>query len=543
MSFKSATTGEIVLSPQEKTGKRSAESIAKQKETIALNKSIKATVYEELKKQLLNGKATPYYKSFIANYLKEAKDKPDSKPAQVVAQTIFQQEILKLLDEAHDKEIANDREFTRYKLMKTFFKEQREVIYEINHSKQIVVCCSRRAGKTDLASGAILYAALIPNSRIIYLNLTFSNAITQIFDNIIERANICGLSIESSSKSSGEVTFSNNSSIRILGNSNNAEIDKLRGEKKVSLVVIDEFFHQRNMEYAINEVIGPLLIDRRDSSILCMGTPPRIPKTYGEKVWNENGWKKFHWTARDNPYIPNYEDYIDNICKAKGLDRTAPFILREYEGIIGVYDKEAMVYKDAQIVDMGKTNEDHVNYLKNKNFKADYVYIGVDFGYSDYNGICAVAWNNQLKKGYVFAENKFNHSTVSDIVTKINEIAELSKTVLINSKSDIKNYRIFTDNNEKSITFELVQNYKLPAQIAYKYDKATGISQLADDLRTRIYVAKNGFIHDEIERTVYERDEEDNITNKIDDKVFHPDILDALLYAHRQIIFDNGVNQ
>ena len=36
--------------------KRPAEAVAKQKETRALNQSIKLAIYDELKKQLLNGK-------------------------------------------------------------------------------------------------------------------------------------------------------------------------------------------------------------------------------------------------------------------------------------------------------------------------------------------------------------------------------------------------------------------------------------------------------------------------------------------------------
>ena len=108
-----------------------------------------------------------------------------------------------MLDEAHEKEMANDREFMRYKLIKQFFKEQREVIYEVNHSKKIIACCSRRAGKTDLASGAIVSSAMTPNSRIIYINLTHTNAINQIFDNVVERSEAAGLTISSSSKSTG----------------------------------------------------------------------------------------------------------------------------------------------------------------------------------------------------------------------------------------------------------------------------------------------------------------------------------------------------
>jgi hypothetical protein len=47
-------------------------------------------------------------------------------------------------------------------------------------------------------------------------------------------------------------------------------------------------------------------------------------------------------------------------------------------------------------------------------------------------------------------------------------------------------------------------------------------------------------MEDEFEKTVYKRDDNDVITNEIDDDQFHPDAADALLYASRQMAFDFG---
>lgn len=511
-----------------KTGKRRQSSIEKQKETCAVNKAIKNEVYSELKQQLLSGKAKPFYTEFISNYLKAAKADPNSRAGQTVADTIFKQEILSLLDEQHDREVANDREFTRYKLMKQFFKEQREVIYEVNHSKKIIACCSRRAGKTDLASGAICYAALIPNSRIIYMNLTFSNAINQIFDNTIKRSNECGLVITSSSKADGHINWSDGSSLRIMGNSNNSEMDKLRGESKVSLVVLDEFFHMRNTEYGINEVISPLMLDRSDSCILCIGTPPRIPHTFGEKCWNEkSGWKKFRWTFRDNPYVPNAEEFIDDICKAKGITREAPFIQREYYGIIGAYDTEAQVFKDYKIY---RHLGDDVTFTN--------VVIGVDIGFEDHNGIVALAYNiHKPEKTYVLEERKFNRAPVSEIIENIRQVYNNNLKYVPNKE----NVLIVSDNNNKELVYELFNVQKLPAYCCYKYNKELAIAQLSEWCRTgKINIREDGPLADEFERILYKRDEEDNILTEIDDEIYHPNIMFALLYASRQMWYDIG---
>ena len=532
MSMKQRYTGEEVPLPEHiRTGKRRQSSIDKQKETRAMNVAIKNGVYEELRQQLAGGNEV-YYSKFIEKYLKEAQKNPNSSAGKKVADIIFQEDILEKLDEEHQKEMAEDQEFIQYKLFKQFFKEQREVLYEINHSKRIVVCCSRRAGKTDLASGAINIAAMIPNTKIIYVNLTYTNALNQIFDNTVERSEKSGLVITNSSKSSGEIEWANGSSLRICGNSNNAEIDKLRGEKRVSLVIIDEFFHQRNMEYAINEVIGPLMLDISNSTILCLGTPPRIPKTYGERVWTtEKGWKKFHWTAEENPYIPNYDEFIEELCKNKGITRDAPFIRREYYGEIGAYDTEAQVFKD------------YKTYSKDAplDFVPEKVALGIDIGFEDNNAIIALAYNNE--KARVIEERKFNRASISEIIKQVNEVYSNSKKFLIenNKNANIGDVNIFCDMNNKELVYELYSVQKLPAYTCYKYNKALAISQMAEFCRTsKIVIPEDGILADECDRTLYKRDEEDNILSEIDDELFHPDALMALLYACRQMWFDIG---
>lgn len=517
----------------QKGQKKSPEEIKKREETKRVNKAIKNLVYEQLKQDLLNGdnaKQKPYYQAFLNNYLKQALKDPNGRPASTVASMIFTPDILTALDASHEREMANDINFALYKLNEDYFQEQRDVLVEINHSKKILVCCSRRAGKSYFCAGAIVKSALKnPGSRIIYINLTFKNAVKQIWDNVIKASEETGLQIDKSSKNDGEIEWVNGSSLRIKGNSNNAEADTLRGESKVSLVVIDEAFHQKNMEYAINEVIMPFLADLGDkATILCTGTPPRIPHTYMEKLWsNDKTWRHYHWTAENNPHIPDFEKFIEEVCEAKGLTKDAPFIQREYYGVIGAYDTEAMVFKNYQTYTELPTS-----------FTANRVAIGCDWGFSDYNSIITVAYNTQSGEAYVIEEKKFNKATVSEIITEVKRSYEAAK-----NRFGIDDIQILCDTNEQSITYELYANQHLPAYNAYKYDKASAIAQLSDWLRSgKIKVNANDiYLKDEFERTLYKRDEDDDsILPEIDDDIFHPDAIMALLYASRTIAFDMG---
>lgn len=517
----------------QKGQKKSPEEIKKREETKRVNKAIKNLVYEQLKQDLLNGdsaKQKPYYQTFLNNYLKQALKDPNGRPATTIASMIFTPDILTALDASHEREMANDINFALYKLNEDYFQEQRDVLVEINHSKKILVCCSRRAGKSYFCAGAIVKSALKnPGSRIIYINLTFKNAVKQIWDNVIKASEEVGLQIDKSSKNDGEIEWVNGSSLRIKGNSNNAEADTLRGESKVSLVVIDEAFHQKNMEYAINEVIMPFLADLGDkATILCTGTPPRIPHTYMEKLWNnDKTWRHYHWTAENNPHIPDFEKFIEEVCEAKGLTKDAPFIQREYYGVIGAYDTEAMVFKNYQTYTELPTS-----------FTANRIAIGCDWGFSDYNSIITVAYNTQSGEAYVIEEKKFNKATVSEIITEVKRSYETAK-----NRFGIDDIQILCDTNEQSITYELYANQHLPAYNAYKYDKASAIAQLSDWLRSgKIKVNANDiYLKDEFERTLYKRDEDDDsILPEIDDDIFHPDAIMALLYASRTIAFDMG---
>ena len=518
----------------QKGQKKSPEEIKKREETKRVNKAIKNLVYEQLKQDLLNGdnaKQKPYYQTFLNNYLKQALKDPNGRPATTIASMIFTPDILTALDASHEREMANDINFALYKLNENYFQEQRDVLVEINHSKKILVCCSRRAGKSFFCAGAIVKSALKnPGSRIIYINLTFKNAIKQIWDHVIKASEAVGLQIDKSSKNDGEIEWVNGSSLRIKGNGNNGEADTLRGESKVSLVVIDEAFHQKNMEYAINEVIMPFLVDLGDkSTILCTGTPPRIPHTYMEKLWNnDKSWRHYHWTGSNNPHISDFEKFIEEeVCKPKGLTKDAPFVQREYYGVIGAYDTEAMVFKNYQSYTELPTS-----------FTANRIAIGCDWGFSDYNSIITVAYNTQSGEAYVIEEKKFNKATVSEIITEVKRSYEAAK-----NRFGIDDIQILCDTNEQSITYDLYANQHLPAYDAYKYDKASAIAQLSDWLRSgKIKVNANDiYLKDEFERTLYKRDEnDDSILPEIDDDIFHPDAIMALLYASRTIAFDMG---
>ena len=517
--------------------KRDPASVAKSNAGIRANKIIKTEVYAKIRDNLLehatakSGK--PYYVEFIDKYLEIARKDPESDAGRTVAKFFFKEDMLDLLDNQLEKNIARDLDFLRYRAQKRLFKEQRDVVLDTHKRKKVVVC-SRRAGKTDEASTNIVYTAITPNSPILYVNLTFSNAITQMFDLVVEQANEIGLAISSSSKNEGIILFENGSSVTFGGNANNAEADKYRGGK-YRLVIIDEAGHQRNMKYLIEEVIQPMLLDYTDSQIILQGTPPRAPHSYVENLWNnDRGFAHYHWTMMDNPFIHDADVAIKDICEKKGLTIESPFIQREYFGIMGAYDTEAMVFKDRHTYD----------YVPNTLGNFNKVVIGVDFGFVDDNAVISLAYNTTTHQASVILEDMFNHATVTDIVNTIKKHYENARTLLARNGHPDELVEIFGDSSDKSILYELYSNYNLPAKTAWKYNKQLAIAQLAEELRTgRMAIPKKGVLDTEMDSILYKRDEAtDAILPELDENLgIHPNAMFALLYASRQMFYDMGI--
>ncbi len=490
--------------------------------------AVKGDIYSALREALTKptGKSkTSWTQQFITDMLKVAKENPNSPVGQLVARQLMTDDILSKLDAETDKYLARDRDFSLFRIMNTLYKEQRDVFLD-KYRKKIAIC-SRRVGKTELAARLLLSDMIYPNHHAVFISMKFENGIRQCFPIVEDLAKSLGFEIDYSSKADGEIAFANGSNILFKGNNNKSEADKLLGYK-FSYAIIDEGQNQVNLMYLLDTVLRPALADYDDSRLVILGTPPRAPKSAVETIWKEyKDWHHYTWDMTKNPFMPNVQDYIAGICKDKGCTEDAPFIQREMRGM-WAYDTEAQVFKDYKTYD--KIPDD---------FVPTHIYIGNDYGWNDYNAIIGVACNNDKKIGYVFYENKFNKSTVRDIINANKEVIQKAKELLVKAKGDISNIGIYGDTSDKSIIYEMSMTHNLPAYCCYKYDKANAITQLGDYCRTgHIFIPKGGILDDEFQRTLYKRLEDDSITSEIDDNIFHPDAVFAFLYASRQWHFD-----
>lgn len=502
-----------------------------------VNRMIKGEIYNSLRTALVEpqGKSkTSWTDQFIKIMLDEAKKNPGGPLGQLISRQLLQDDILSSLDEQTEKLLARDLDFLHYRVLKQCFRQQRDIVMDKFISRKLMMT-SRRAGKTNTLARLLVDTCIEPNMPCLYIHIKFENAILQCYDLCIDVAKEAEMPIQRESRSEGIIEFSNGSFILFKGNNNKAEAEKFRGGK-YKLIAVDEAAFQCNMKYLIEDICTPMLADYKDSQLVLASTPPRVPHTYYEDcLHNDKEWDIYKWTAIDNPFIPDFESFIEETCKKKGLTKDAPFIKREFFGEL-VYDTEAQVFKDFKVYEKIPMT-----------FVPTDVAIGVDFGYSDYNAFVSIMYNRNSGEGYILPlTRKFNKSTVSSIVEAAREVFEASKKFALERNKDfeLNHIYLYCDTNEQSISYEMSTKYGLPITNAYKHDKALARAELSDWLRTgklKIF-NKDDVLIDEMERTIYKRDDQDNIISEIDDSAFHPDALDALLYASRQYAWDCGLD-
>ena len=488
---------------------------------------------------------------FLAKYLAEAMKDPKSRAAQHIASVLIKCDVMAIRDVARSKERKDDIAFNLFKIRQNLYDKQQEVFDDEIDQRHIIIN-SRRSGKTHLMGHLVAKALYFPDAHVVYLNRTSSAAIRQLREPLRLALEQSNLKIIKGSVDSQEVHFSNGSQLLILGNNNSADIDRTRGER-ISCCIMDECGHQRNVRQLLREVIGPALKDYgKDSKLYIVGTPPRIPRTYVEEVWNNAktlGWKRWHWTFADNPFIPDRDKVIEEVCRENGCTPDSAFIQREYFGKMGVYDTDAVIFRGYKTYDGLKDLTTGSTQVKIKGedkalFKPTAIYIGIDWGGSDYNAIVSVAVDAISKKAFVYdvwADKQIGLELIKSVILKKYNDAQALLNVYGVEQPKI---RIVTDTNMVEFAIDL-RKLGLPVTKAIKYDMMTSVETMATELRTgRLltpseWKADDNKLIQDFEDTVYKRDEEtDALMREIDDDTYHPDAAHALRYAVRQYMED-----
>ena len=462
--------------------------------------------------------------SFISKCIDEAKKDPNSRMGVYMADKIFGSgDLITRLDAEVNKAMARDTAFQQYQIRNTLYDKQQEV-YDNSTDKFMIVINSRRSGKTELMGRLLAKRVCRPDQHCVYINRSFDAAVRQIQKPLETALEAAGLHYRGTING-GKIEFDNGSWILIVGNNNASDVNKLRGEK-LALVLCDECGHMRHLRELINEIIAPATMDYADSQIVMVGTPPRTRNGFVQELWEKGNIRKYHWTFKDNPFIPNKDNVIQEACEMFGISPDSNFIKREYLGDMYAYDTEAIYVK----------HYDKAEPDKNKLYS--HAYVGVDWGYEDKAAVVGMLADKNAKKLYIVKDWSEAKKGIVEISQRVQEMVEYLKN---NYRLD-REPQVICDTNEKSAAQDLYTTYHIPnVMLAYKYDLNYALDQLSDWFTaSTVVVSSNAKATiEDADNMIWKRNEDtDQIIHELDDDSYHGNAMFAVLYASRQFAYD-----
>ena len=506
---------------------------------------VQQTFLDIMSKDIKVGKTTTkYYQAFLENFLKEGLN-PNSKAFAFLAERLMPEHVLDDIDARLNRSKREDEDFLNYRIYKSCHDYQQKVL--VSMEKLILLLAGRRAGKTEADIKKAISVAIKPGSLVLYIGLTVNRCLDLFWNGTIDGLTDLGLEIESQSRTEGRIVLVNGSEIHFNGNTDKAERDKLRGSKW-DLVIIDEVQSQKGLVNLIDEIIEPTLMDRKGQLILS-GTGPKVRGTYWETMWSDTErfpGLRLNWNITNNPFIVDYKTVLDDIKAKKGLTDNSPLFIREYLGRI-CYDDDAMVFR---MSDSNIYTDEQLRQWVDSQPTADIKFTaGLDYGFSDSDAFVIICYSESSNEKFVLYEYKMNRTGITELATAIKEgINKVINNPIFNKQKIMYNgpfqettpdidkfFYIYCDTNEQKISVELRNQYGLNTNNAYKYDKGLAIELLQEEIRRGDFKlpSKSSIFYDESLKTIWKRDDNDNLTREIDDDAYHPDMMDAIIYALR----------
>lgn len=500
------------------------------------------------------GKSTKtFHDAFLEKLMKDALA-GDWRASSFIAERLLQPDVMSSIDEYINKGQQRDIDFQRYRVHLLAHDVQQQ--YLTSKQRLILQMAGRRAGKSE---GHILKALSVMQSKggakVLYIARTVGVGMNQLFNSFKETCDKLGITILKEDRTEGLITIENGSEFHIKGNSSSASRENLRGGH-YDLIIIDEAQSQDALPYLFEDICQPMLLDTKGTMVVS-GTGPRVAGTFWEQLWtNEEKYPglRMNWNLSQNPYIEDYQNVLQDILKSKGLTETSSLFQREYLGRI-VYDEDAMVFR------MGESNlytpATLENWINTQPIDDIRFTAGLDYGYQDSDAFVIILYSKSSQEKFIIYEYKKNRTGITELANAIKAGIEMVRSNKLFSRLEYipqfdmhspdgqsfqsqainKKFYIYCDTNEQKISQELFSQFKLPTTNAYKYDKSLAIEFLQEDIRTgHLKVpSKDSAFYQETLKTVWKRNDKDELTREIDDDVFHPDIMDAILYSLRSV--------
>lgn len=454
---------------------------------------------------------------------------------------------MKELDGILQHQRDRDLKFLTYMVFRYCFDEQQQVL--LSKKRRIILICGRRAGKTVLIACLLILVAISwEKGDVLYLGRTAKSAYDIIWRTLVDVLEIIGIPY-TPHLADQYIEFNTGVRIYVKGTASKEDIENLRG-LGLRLAVKDECQSDSHskLKMIVEEVLGPATRDYEGSQILLSGTPPRIEGSYLEEQYLENGpmTARFNWNMSVNPNIPNHETVLEEILANEfGGNANDTVWRREYKGEVGAYDTEALVlrFHDGNYFDEAQLP----SWIDDQPITDLFFSGGIDYGFDDQDS--CVIFLASVSKGerFLLYEYKGNRTGITDFADKVKRGIVLVAGNPIFAKLPDKRIRFFCDTEGlgKKITVEFAQQFGLTVEPAYQGQADMMLEMLQDDVKAgRVKVRRPQVIdgkkvvsvlEEEARKIVFARDEQDRLTRRVDDDVFHPELTKSVLYALRYV--------
>jgi hypothetical protein len=267
-------------------------------------------------------------------------------------------------------------------------------------AKNKAALTSRQAGKTEAAIALLVSTCLATNKvNVVYINRSLKQGKMTIRDRVREFLYDHAIGFTWNSQDQC-YSFENGSMFYISGAKDLDECDRFRGII-CKLILLDETqdFRQEVLTYLLDKVLDACLFKHNGTLVMC-GTPNTLcTGTFYDVTCKESPnymgaeWSVTEWTYKENPGIPDKEQYVASVLKKHTWVGSEPEYLTEWCGK-WVKDSRALLF------DSFRYERNEFDQLPNGPIW-QYV-LGCDVGATrDLSTFCLWAWSMRSPIAYV----------------------------------------------------------------------------------------------------------------------------------------------
>lgn len=399
-------------------------------------------------------------------------------------------------------------------ILRDDFAKQKAFIEDKN--RYVAAQCSRRAGKSNgLAIRFLRTMQSHPKTHCLYLSLTQESARGIMWPVLQELNDIHKLGC-TFIESKMTMKHPNGSTLKLMGADLKDFIKRLKGRKYPGVAVDEAQDMGPHLQSLIDDVLAPSIADYEDGWLALAGTPGPVPQGPFFEITHNNkyGFSVHKWDLLENPYMPNPQEFLDDLINKREWQPNNPTLLREYRNQ-WVLDVQSLWVRYKEMVnDYRELPKEKLNYI-----------LGVDIGYRDADALAVVGWSDQSPTTYLVEEQI---TAKQDITSLVEQIEAMRK------KYDIQKIVMDAGALGKKIQEEIIRRHQIPVEAADKLRKQENVELLNDALRLGKFKAKanSRFALDSyLVQIDWDRTTPDRIVIK---KKPHSDIIDAVLYAFKE---------